>query len=180
MIFCICLSILKQTETNIALNKCLHYLVIGSHHSGMFVQYYLYFKMVEFSDNIPYRTCITFRCEFTDGQCTCEENGNIYEANSEASCLTFQHSTSVLPAVTQHCQPGTAFDISICVCNYIADVTCPAGCGVPTTTPATTISTTTTTPATTTEPGMNKFNKMKFQVSNLTVIQSYYTYAGNN
>ena len=39
--------------------------------------------------------------EFTDGQCTCERNGNIYEVNSDASCLTFQQSTSVLPAVTQ-------------------------------------------------------------------------------
>ena len=162
MIFCICLTIPIQTETNKALNKCLHYLVIGSHDSGMFVQYYFYFKKgrIQWQYIIAHKICITFRCEFTDGQCTCEENGNIYEANSEASCLTFQHSTSVLPAVTQHCPPGTAFDISICVCNIIADVTCPAGCGVPTTTPATTISTTTTTPATTTAPGMNKFNKI--------------------
>ena len=58
--------------------------------------------------------------EFTDGQCTCERNGNIYEVNSDASCLTFQ-------------QLNAAFDLHLCVCNFIAKVTYLAGCGIPTT-----------------------------------------------
>ena len=110
--------------------------------------------------NIPLTSCVMqlirmkFQLnEFTDGQCTCEENGNIYEVNSDDSCLTFQQSTSALPAVTLHCQPGTAFDLHLCVCNYIAQVTCPAGCGIPTTT------TPTTTTPTTTPPGMKSLNR---------------------
>ena len=40
MIFCFCLSIPIQTETDIVLNKCCHYLVRGFHDLGLLVQYF--------------------------------------------------------------------------------------------------------------------------------------------
>ena len=40
MIFYIRLSIPIQTETELVLNKCLHYLVKGSHDSGLLLQYF--------------------------------------------------------------------------------------------------------------------------------------------
>ena len=42
MIFCICLSIEKQIEANIVLNKYLHYLVRASHDSGQLGKLFLF------------------------------------------------------------------------------------------------------------------------------------------
>ena len=41
-ILCIWLSILVQTETNIVLKKCLHYLVRASNDSGLFDKIFLF------------------------------------------------------------------------------------------------------------------------------------------
>ena len=47
MIFCICLSILIQTETNICLNKWCHYLVRASHDSGLFDTIFLFHGRIQ-------------------------------------------------------------------------------------------------------------------------------------
>ena len=91
--------------------------------------------------------------EFTDGQCTCERNGNIYEVNSDASCLTFQQSTSVLPAVTQRSLRLTPLCLQF---HRQGDLPCwlrNSYNTTPTTTPPTT-----TTP-TTTPPGMKSLSR---------------------
>ena len=57
IIFCFRLSIPIQTETDIVLNKCCHYLVKGFHDLGLLVQYFYPIWMVEFSGlNIKKKT----------------------------------------------------------------------------------------------------------------------------
>ena len=51
---------------------------------------------------------------------------------SESDCTTFKHyldPDNIPQAANQQCASGTKFDVSLCVCNHAALVSCPAGCG---------------------------------------------------
>ena len=51
---------------------------------------------------------------------------------SESDCTTFKHyldPDNIPQTANQQCASGTKFDVSLCVCNHAALVSCPAGCG---------------------------------------------------
>ena len=178
MIFCICLSIPMQTETNKALNKCLHYLVIGSHDSGMFVQYYLYFKngRIQWQHILAHMHYISLQIYRWSMHMWGEWEhlrGKLWGFMPNFSTFDFSTSCRDSALSTRHSLWHIHLRLQLhCWC----DLPCRVWSSYNYTSnynlnnyynPSNYNST------------RYEFNKIKFQVSNLTVIQSYYTYAGN-